>query len=270
MPRRFVAATANLLPVLGINAVPVGGVLLAGWSAGTALSLYWWENLIGSLLVAVRIAVHRALTRTRGHQRLQLSLESNPQVTDGRGGRHPRPRRDGARQGSFLLEFLIAACLCTAIHGLLLWALLRQELVDGPGAAALRQGVLAVAGFQLLGLAFDLFGIRRRPFAWIRDVAQAAFARVTLIHLVLIVGFWFAVSRGGVSSFFAPFAVIKALADVGNALHRLGLRVDPDEAPSWLVATMNRMRPGHDFGEHWREQQRLRRQLAMEDEEVAQ
>lgn len=52
----------RLAPLVGINAVPLGGVFLAGWSLATALSLYWWESLIGATLVALRIALPRTLT----------------------------------------------------------------------------------------------------------------------------------------------------------------------------------------------------------------
>lgn len=42
----------RLVPLVGVNAVPLGGVFLAGWSPATARTLYWRENLIGATLVA--------------------------------------------------------------------------------------------------------------------------------------------------------------------------------------------------------------------------
>ena len=80
----------RLVPLVGVNAVPVAGVFLAGWDGATALSLYWWENLIGSLLIALRIVVHRALSRKRGHWRLQISLEANGAGVDRAAGPHAR------------------------------------------------------------------------------------------------------------------------------------------------------------------------------------
>lgn len=265
----------RLLPLLGVNAVPVVGVFHAGWSPATALALYWWENLIGSLLVAVRIAVHRAATGKRGHRRHQLGLETGSGASRGeRRGQADRgargPARQGApRQGSFLAEFLVAACAASLLHGGLLWFLLRGTLGEGPEADSLRRGVLAVAAFQLAGLALDLTGIRRRPFAWIRDVAQAAVGRVTLIHVALIAGFWFGLTSGNLS-FFGPFVVLKLLADVGNLAARLGVNLDSEEAPGWLASAMNRLRPdGGDFAEHWREEREERRRLWEQDEQVA-
>ena len=254
-------AIRRLLPALGINGVPIAGVFLAGWDGATALSLYWWENLVGSLLIALRILVHRALTRKRGHYRLQLSLEAH----NARG----TPGTDGARPGSFLGEFLAAGLAATAVHGLALWFVVRRLLGEGPEAEQLRQGVLAVGAFQLLGLAIDLVGIRHRPFAWIREIAEEGVRRVTLVHLVVIVGWWVSFKQGGLDGFFGPFAVLKALADVGSALALLGVRADGPEAPGWLAATMNRIAPKSrvDFAEHWRRLRAEERRLRERDEE---
>ena len=218
----------RLLPVAGANSVPVAGVFLAGWDGATALTLYWWENLIGSLLIALRILVHRLLTRKRGHWRLQISLAAHNERVGGGGAPH-----------------------------------------EGPEAEQLRAGVLAVAGFQVLGLAIDLVGIRDRPFAWIRKIAETGVQRVTLVHLVVIIGWWVSLERGGLDGFFGPFAVLKALADFGTALSILGVNLYTEEAPGWLTATMHRIAPGRgDFAEHWRGLRQQERRLHERDEEV--
>jgi hypothetical protein len=267
----------RLVPLVGINAVPLGGVFLAGWSPATALSLYWWENLIGAALVALRIALHRLLTRKRGHRRLQLNLQV---YAGGQGAaekrrskrQRKRERRGGGvdvEPGSFLGEFLLVAGAGTAVHGVLLWAVLRGFLEAGPQSDQLRLGVLAVGVFQLGGFLFDLIGIRQRPFAWIRDLAQATAQRVSLLHLTLIIGFWFATGPGGLSGSLRPFVVLKALADFGGVLAHLGVNADPEEAPPWLAATMNRLRPeGGDFATYWRERKDRERQLREQDEQT--
>ena len=258
----------RLLPVAGANSVPVAGVFLAGWDGATALTLYWWENLIGSLLIALRILVHRLLTRKRGHWRLQISLAAHNERVGG-GGAHEGPGAAGARPGSFLGEFLAAGLAATAVHGLMLWVVVRRLLDEGPEAEQLRAGVLAVAGFQVLGLAIDLVGIRDRPFAWIRKIAETGVQRVTLVHLVVIIGWWVSLERGGLDGFFGPFAVLKALADFGTALSILGVNLYTEEAPGWLTATMHRIAPGRgDFAEHWRGLRQQERRLHERDEEV--
>jgi hypothetical protein len=264
-----IRGVGRLLPVLGVNAVPVVGVFFEEWSAATALSLYWCENVLGSLLVALRILVHRAATRKRGHQRQQLSLAAhNARDEGGRPGGRGRGGHSGKLPGSFLGEYVRLALGATAVHGLLLWFLLRKVLDGEPELAQLRNGVVAMAAFQILGFALDLVGIRRRPFAWVREVADSSVRRVNLIHLTLIVGAWVTLSGDGEGDFFGPFTVLKALADVGSALAAVGLRADPEEAPRWLSAVMNRLSPGRDFAAHWRERKAGERRLFEEDEEV--
>ena len=52
----------RLLQLTSLNAVPLAGLFFAGWSPATALALYWCENVVGSALVAARIAMHRSAT----------------------------------------------------------------------------------------------------------------------------------------------------------------------------------------------------------------
>lgn len=61
--RRF----PRLLQVLGVNSVPVVGVLAADWTEATALALYWCENVMVTFLVGLRIGLHRRATAKRGH-----------------------------------------------------------------------------------------------------------------------------------------------------------------------------------------------------------
>ena len=259
------AALRRLVPVLGANAVPIAGVFAAGWSGPTALTLYWCENLLAALLVGLRLLLHRRWTRKRGYGRLQLGFETH---------RHDERRRPPRRlmlperrDGSFVAEFGAAAGAATVVHGVLLWWMLRGVFAELPQDAALRLGLIGIAAFQLLGFAFDLVGLRDRPFAWARELAQNAVNRVLLVHLALIAGFW-AFTRSGTSGFFGPFAVLKGAADVGNLLAHAGFHADPEEAPPWLAATMNRLRHDADFATDWRERKAAERRLAAEDEET--
>jgi hypothetical protein len=257
----------GLVSLLGINAIPIVGVFFGGWSGATALSLYWWENLVGCLLVALRLLLHRRWTRKRGYERLHLTLAS-------RGGDEPpRAWEPGSRRrpkietkGNFVKEFAVAAVAATAVHGLLLWFVVSKVLDRSPDGDALRQGVLGVAAVQVATFLWDLRGLRQRPFAWVREQAQTTLNRVTLIHLFLIVGTWVALKSETVT-FFGPFAVLKAMADAGNLLAKSGVNFDGTEAPRWLAATMNRISPGRDFEGYWRALKTEEHRLATQDEQ---
>jgi hypothetical protein len=216
----------------------------------------------------MRLLVHRRLTRKRGYRRLQLNLAS--QDGEGAPAREWKPGRPPkiARKGSFVAEFALAACAATVVHGLVLWLVVSKVLDRSADGTALRQGVLGVAAFQVAAFLFDLRGLRDRPFAWVKEQAQMTVNRVTLVHLTLIVGAW-VVLRGGGSGFFGPFVVLKAMADVGNALARGGVDLDTPEAPAWLAVTMNRLGPKRgDFAQYWRELKTEERRLAAEDEQT--
>jgi hypothetical protein len=259
------ARVRGLVSLLGINAIPLAGVFFGGWSGATALSLYWWENLFGCVLVLTRLLLHRRLTQKRGYQRLHLTLASRD--TPG----PPKPWRPGGkvkveRTGSFVQEFAVAAVAATAVHGLLLWFVVSKVMERSADGEALRQGVLGVAAIQLATFLWDLRGIRARPFAWAREQAQNTLNRVTLIHLFLIVGTWVALKSETVT-FFGPFAVLKALADFGNLLAKSGVNFDGPEAPRWLAFTMERISPGRDFAGYWRTLKGEERRLAQQDEQ---
>lgn len=86
----------SLLTALGLNAIPAAGWFFGDWSAGTTLILYWFETLLGTLLVAARILLHRRLRPSKGHSNYQA-----PQ-TKGTPG-----------QGSYLSAFLVPALVFT-------------------------------------------------------------------------------------------------------------------------------------------------------------
>jgi hypothetical protein len=143
----------QLLIKLGVNAIPLGGFLFGGWSGATALAIYWFENLIGSLLIASRIAIHRRLTHKRGHWSAQLGVS----VTAGTGATPKEPAF-----GSFLTEFLTTSLAFTFVHGLFLGAVLVVIVIVHalPDPAGFRAGALGVTAFLLFDFAIDLIKLK--------------------------------------------------------------------------------------------------------------
>lgn len=249
----------RLARAAAFNAVPLAGTFAAGWSPATVLTLYWCETALAAGLVAVRIALHRRLTGMRGHWRPQLG------ATFSTGSGAAARRRDF---GSFFAEFVAGSLVLSAAHGLFLWLVVNGLLAQPADRAELGWGLAAVAVVQLAAFGRDLIGLRRRPFAWVRDQASEVLGRVVLVHLAILGGMVWLASRGGGPAFFAPFVALKALADLGAALPVRGEQRVADEAPrpppGWTVKLMNRLKPGDDFAAYWQEQQEeLRR-----DEEV--
>ena len=257
----------RLLAVLGINAVPAGGVLVGGWSWATALVLYWAENLVGSILIAIRIALHRKLTRKRGHWRAQLGVRVG--TSGSRRGKGDTRREDEGRPiNDFFKEFLAGGLVFTLAHGVLL-AIVIGIFAPETDLRPLRVALPVMAALQLVGFAADLIGLRDRPFAWIRRVAQQHVGRVVLVHLALVVGGALAMIGNVANGFFLVFAALKAVTDLASAVPRRADR-DPDELPEkpprWLAAVSKRVKPGEDLDSWWAAERERKRREAEEDE----
>lgn len=264
---------AGLLRVLGLNAVPIGGVMLAGWSTGTGLTLYWCETLIGTVTNALRIALHRRMTGKRGHYRGQLGVEIN--AGDSQPSR--RSARGKTKWRSFLTEYLVGSLVFTFAHGLFLAIILGAFIKSWPTKQDLLYGLAGIVLFQAGGLGFDLLSLREWPFARLKVQVQSAMGRVVLVHLAIIFGmalvFW--LEKPG--SFFWVFGGLKTLSDVGGLIAgnggaktgaRAGATVDTAAPPKWAKRVVAKIAPGEDLDVYWKREREREMREAAEDEEV--
>ena len=97
-----------ILSVLFNNGLVIWGLGWAGWSGPTALAIYWGENAIGTIFIALRIWLHRRLTRKRGHYRNHLGLQ-----VSGDGAHTIKSITDK----SFLADYLRTSVVFTLGHG---------------------------------------------------------------------------------------------------------------------------------------------------------
>lgn len=215
-------SVAQFVVVLARNAIPVWGFFNQGWSPATTLVLYWVETLIGTLLIALRIAIHRHLTHARGYE-----IEKGPAtitVTSGKGP--PKELRLG-----YVSAFLVGTLGFILVHGIFLLAIVKLVLPETNGGSvdpeALAQGVVSTGGFLVLGFFVDLVGLRQRPFAWIRSMAQGTFSRIVIVHITIVIGMGLAMLLHSARPLFTVFLVLKVLADV--SAHTPQWR--PKEAP---------------------------------------
>ncbi len=239
----------SLLTTLGLNAIPAAGWFLGDWSAGTTLVLYWFETLLGTLLVAARILVHRRVHPCQGHQDYRAP---NTAVTPG--------------SSSYLSAFLVPALVFTLAHGVFLAVLGFIAVVNHLTAeAAIERGPLLVG---LAGIAFlqgadfslDLIWLRDRPFAWLERLGQQTLARVFVIHLTIIGGMAAAMFTGAGRQFFGVFIFLKTLLNCSAFLPQW----QPKAPPAWLSSAMDHVKApknkGTTFAEFWKK---------TDDQEVA-
>lgn len=243
---------AHVLAVLAIIAVPAIGWFVEGWSGATTLVVYWFETLVGSLLIAVRILVHRRLTPRRGHYKYEASATN----------------RRNPQSSSFLTGFLITSLAFTAAHGLFLSVIIfllgrngQPELAEIDWRSA-GYGCLIVLGFLCADVVVDLAALRRWSFWQIEQTAQRGFSRVVVVHLTLIFGIFGIAVTGASSALFGVFVVLKSLA----ALSFVVPQWEPARPPQWMSRLMNRVpsvHPGERFEDLWvkdRADERARRE----------
>ncbi|HEV2803621.1 MAG TPA: DUF6498-containing protein [Chthoniobacterales bacterium] len=219
-----------LLLALGLNAVPALGWFVGEWSAGTTLLLYWLETLVGTLLVAIRIVVHRRVRPSKGHWDYKAPQGKEGQSND---------------RSTYLSAFLVPALAFTVAHGVFLGALglIMISKHHSPEARidvhSLLAGLTAIAFFQVADFGFDLVWLRTQPFAWIERLGNLSLSRVLVIHLTIVGGMMAMMFTGANRNFFAVFIFLKTMLNFSLAVPQY----QPKTPPRWLSSVMDRV-PG--------------------------
>jgi hypothetical protein len=249
----------RIVEILGLNAVPAAGWAVGGWTPATALVLFWAENLLVTITLATRIALHRRWTGAQGHDRAHLGIT----VTTGRGARAER-----VRFGSFLAEFLSGAVPFVVAHGLFLAVIIGGILQTTIDRAALAQGVLGLVVVEGLALVVDLTGLSTWPFARLRQRAEHLLGRVVLVQLAIIGGMIYFAYRDTPEAFFGAFLALKVVADLGGLIPRTETVATSATPPWWLAAVMRHLpaRHGETFEQYWARTHATQRTAAEADE----
>ncbi len=233
----------HVLTVIAVNAVPAAGWFLQGWSAGTTLVVYWFENVAACLSVAILIAAHQRLSPRRGHFRY---LAPSP---NGRGGGPP---------SSFLNGFLMTSLVFCAAHAIFLGVILLMLARNGERGLAevhwhsVVVGCALVLVFLIVDLGMDLPRVRGWSFLRIEQAANRGLGRVVVVHLTLIFGLFGVAITGAPAALFGVFIVLKTLYALSVVLPQW----EPKTPPAWLGRAMNRLpnvHPGETFEEFWAE-----------------
>jgi len=221
------------LSALGLNAVPAAGWYFAEWSAGTTLLLYWLETLIGTLLVAGRIFLHRRIRPSKGHWDYEAPKGHEPH---------------SSRRSTYLSAFFVPAVVFTCAHGVFLAALGGMMIAKNLTPEAridskhLLAGLIGIAIFQGIDFVGDLIWLRARPFRWIEREGQHSFGRVVVIHLTIIGGMCAVMFTGANRDFFGIFIFLKTLLNVSLFVPQY----KPETPPAWLSNLMDRIKsPEH-------------------------
>ncbi|MBA3481826.1 MAG: hypothetical protein H0T51_08430 [Pirellulales bacterium] len=249
-------AVVAILSVLFNNGLVIWGLGWDGWSGPTALAIYWGENAIGTIFIALRIWLHRRLTCKRGHYRNHLGLQ-----VSGDGAHAIKSITDK----SFFAEYLTPSVVFPLGHGVFVLAIFALIFKAAPDDDTMRWALLAIGLSQLFGFLFDLVGLRSRSFAWLKLVAGRGLARVLVVQLAIIFGMALAALTGRNAAFGIPFAGLKLLVDLGAAF-ATEKPPQSDDGPPWLIWIMKKCFPKDDFAAHLRGENAKRRREMADDE----
>jgi len=172
-----------------VNGITVYGVFILGWSVATALALYWIENVVTIVLVALLFVLHRAVTQKRGHSR------------------------------GFLKAFLFQSSTFTFFHGLFLAMFIfklfpEMEHPERFSWPQFKLGMMMIGGVLLLRFLVDAAMVKNMTFATLRAKAESFMNRVVIVHLTIIFGMIAMVVTGRPRALFAVFAGLKFLLEL--------------------------------------------------------
>jgi hypothetical protein len=237
----------SFITAIGLNAVPAAGWFFGEWSAGTMLVLYWLETLIGTLLVAIRIVIHRRRRPSEGHWNYRAPEAQQQQ-------------KQTSKRSTYLSAFLVPALVFTFAHGVFLTALggmmiakknLTPEIrIDSHNLLA---GLIGILFFQVIDFVVDLIGLRTQSFVWIERLGQVSLSRVIVIHLTIIGGMAAVMFTGANRNFFGIFIFLKAMLNLSLVVPQW----KPKTPPAWLSSVMDRIgSPKYkntNFAEFWKQ-----------------
>jgi hypothetical protein len=203
----------HLLFALAVNAIPAWGVWALGWSVGVLLILFWLENLVGLLFMALRLHLHQ----TRSGDPHYRNQDVAPRMTVN--GRQVRFASHARGYLSNAMPFALAH----GVFAIVLPLAFAQEH-EGANAALwwprwddLKLGAGLVGLALLCDFLVDLPGLKRRSFEQVRGAADARFARVLALHVVIILGALAASQFDSPYGMLAVMLGLKTLVDLGTA-----------------------------------------------------
>lgn len=233
-----------LVTALGINAIPAAGWFFADWSAATTLVVYWLETLIGTLLVGVRILLHRRIRPSQGH----WDYQAPPGHETTKTSRGP---------STYLTSFLVPALVFTFAHGVFLgvFGLIVLSKTYSAETAIDRNhllaGLIGILVFQIFDFLVDVISLRTLPFAWIERLGQISLSRVIVIQLTIIGGMAAVLLTGADRHFFGVFIFLKTMLNLSLVTPQW----KPKTPPAWLSNLMDRIKSKEHkdipFAEYW-------------------
>jgi len=201
---------AGAVQALAINAVTIYGVFGLHWPVGTAIALYWSENVLRGIVILALLSIWQLFFR--------------------------QPDDDGIdASGKFTLrKFLLFSVAFNAAHAVFLVVLLgfvvpRMSPAQRFDAGSFREGLIIVSILLAIELLVWLLGAKRTSDDGVQRSASAYVRRVVVLQLTIVLGMFGIVLFDRPAVLFASFAALKTVADLSIQRRRNSPR---DEVPA--------------------------------------
>ena len=197
---------------LAINAVTIYGVFGLHWSVGTAIALYWMENVLRGMVILVLLAVWQLFFRQPDSS---CAIDAQRKFT--------------------IKTFLLFSGALTAAHAVVLAVILgfvipRMSPAQRFEAGSFQSGLVIISILLAIELLAWLLGADRRSDERVQRSANAYVRRVVVLHLTIVLGMFGIVLFDRPTVLFASFAALKIVADIAFPIRR-GSVSNPASAP---------------------------------------
>ena len=198
MARDGVLKLGRLGSVLGIQGVPLGGVLASGWSPASGIIFYLLEAAVAVVLTVALIVVY---CRRRAEGRLELG-------------------RQDVRPKDVLMFYGGSLMVMSIFFGGILFMLSAKGVVPAPSWDEIARGLPWLVGLAVVSFGIDLVGISQRPATFVRRRVDQCLTRWGFLWLVGFVGPILMMVSGRPALFFAFFAGLKLLFEAWSVIGR--------------------------------------------------
>jgi hypothetical protein len=198
---------AGAVQALAINAVTVYGVFGLHWPVGTAIALYWSENVLRGIVILVLLSIWQRFVR----------------------------RPDDAPGTFTVRKFLLFSVAFNAAHAVFLVVLLgfvvpRMSPAQRFDAGSFREGLIIVSILLAIELLVWLLGANRSSDDRVQQSANTYVRRVVVLQLTIVFGMFGIVLFDRPAILFASFAALKTIVDL-SIPNRQPAASDPATAP---------------------------------------
>lgn len=205
---RIRSSVPAAVALVGVNLIPLFGVLFLGWDLMSIIVLYWLENGVIGVVAVLKIALA---------QESDLVPSDPAAILRGRG----LPRFSTLAKAGLIPFFVFHYGLFWVVHGVFVFLLpvFAADLagavdVAGPSPAVVAVGIVALAVSH--GLSFLLNYVGRREYRRVSPGSQMAapYGRVVVLHVTILVGAFAIAAVGAPIGALAVLVVMKTLVDL--------------------------------------------------------